>query len=271
MNYILKSILFASVIALPLSARAAYTTNFSDAVSGGGVEGGPTNFGTQGGWAISNADAELSFVYPGVAPYGQSVALGGYYSTPASVTTKLSHSLSEPALNAGKGYFKADFAIINSDGSPGFFIADDIFGFSLSDSSGSLIAINFAPTIDEAVRSITSVTPSGSTLLVPNGISPSGYASPAFYTLTLNFDASGADLAYKGSISGLGLSNFSGVIAGKAGTTFTELAINYTVNDLDPVNAGSNFILVDNISIPEPTVTLAGLMSLGLLTLRRRR
>lgn len=271
MNYILKSILFASVIAVPLSARAAYTTNFSDAVSGGGVEGGPTNFGTQGGWAISNPDAELSFVYPGVAPYGQSVALGGYYSTPASVTTKLSHSLSEPALNAGKGYFKADFAIINSDGSPGFFMADDIFGFSLSDSSGSLIAINFAPTIDEAIRSITSVTPSGSTLLVPNGISPSGYASPAFYTLTLNFDASGADLAYKGSISGVGLSNFSGVIAGKAGTTFTELAINYTVNDLDPVNAGSNFILVDNISIPEPTVTLAGLMSLGLLTLRRRR
>ena len=78
-------------------------------------------------------------------------------------------------------------------------------------------------------------------------------------------------MAYTGTVSGVTLFNFSGTIAGKAGTTFTELGINYAVTDPDPLNAGSNFILVDNISIPEPTVTLTGLMSLGLLSLRRRR
>lgn len=276
MNCIVKSILVASMIAAPLSARAAFMADFSGAVPGGGTGNdpvaNPTNFGAQLGWTISDPTGELSFVYPPVGPYGQSVALGGYWSTPTAASTTLGHFLSEPAVGVtGNGFFKVDFALINDDGTLNFFTNDDKFGFSLSDSSGPVIAINFEPTIDEAIRSINTVVGPTTTMLQPNGISPSSYASPSFYTLSLNFTKSGADLAYTGSVSGVTLPGFSGIITGKADTTFTAVGINFMVTDPDPSNAGSNFLIVTGLSIPEPSVTLTGLMSLGLLSLRRRR
>ena len=277
MKTLFKSALILSAVFLPLSARAAYTTDFSDAISGGGVEGGPTNFGTQNGWTISNPDPELSFVYPGAGAEGKSVALGGYYATPSTLSTTLSKSISEPALTTGSGlgYFKFDFALINSDGTPGFFTNEDQFGVSLSDSGGSLIAINFSPTIDPAIKSVTTVTPSGSNILVNQGVVPSGYASPGFYTVYLNFSEGSApgSLHYQGFISGSVQTDFFGDIAGKAGTTFTSIGVNYSVLSpgSDPLDAGSNFILVDNFSIPEPTAAVTGLLALGFLGARRRR
>jgi len=271
MKKIITHSLFACFIAIPLSAKAAYTPDFTSAVPGGGTEGGPTNFGSQLGWSISNPDPELSFVYPGVGLFGQGVALGGYYSTPTTVSTKLFHPLTEAALNNGQGYLNIDFALINADGTTGFVGNDDTFGFSLSDSSGPVLTINFEPTIDENIRSITTITSAGSTPLFPDGIIPSSYASPSYYNLYVDFTANGSDLEFQGRLGGVNLPAFHGTIAGKAGTTFTEFGVNYLVNDTDPLNAGSNFILLGGLSIPEPSVTLTGLMSLGLLSLRRRR
>ena len=268
MSFKTNAFIVSSLVTFALPAKAAFTTGFDGASP-------YANFAPQGGWVISNTDDQLSFGVPAGGVYGDTVALGGFFSTPATVSTKLSRPISEPALGgAGKGYFKVDFSLINGNAadSSNFFNQDDTFGFSLSDSGGTLLSIDFAPTSDEGFRKINLATLGGGAPNLTNqGVVPSDFASPAFYTLYLNFAAEGADLKYTGSISGVILPNFSGIIAGKASTTFTEIGINYLVTDADTNNAGSNFILVDNISIPEPTVTLTGLMSLGLLSLRRRR
>jgi len=267
------------LLGFPLSVRAAYTTDFSDAVLAAPAD--PlANFAPQNGWTISDANSDgVSFTYPGVGAKGTSVGLGGYVGIPTFASTTISHAISEPALNGGQGYFTFDFALINSDGTGGFLNDQDQFGVSLSDSGGSLIAINFSPTADANIKSVTTVTSNGSLTLSNQGIIPSGYSSPGFYSLYLNFtNGPSGSLHYQGFISGSVQTDFFGDIAGKAGTTFTSIGVNYTVLDLggdptavNPGNAGSNFILVDNISIPEPTTTLTGLLALGFLGARRRR
>jgi hypothetical protein len=86
----------------------------------------------------------------------------------------------------------------------------------------------------------------------------------------MTFAANGADLDYFGTLAN-GSVTFNGTLAGKANTIATKLSVNFDVADVDPDNAGSNYILVDNISIPEPTSLMSVLLAVGLLGARRRR
>jgi hypothetical protein len=86
----------------------------------------------------------------------------------------------------------------------------------------------------------------------------------------MTFAANGADLDYFGTLAN-GSITFNGTLAGKANTIATKLAVNFDIADPDPSFAGSSYILVDNISIPEPTSLMSVLLAAGLLGARRRR
>lgn len=259
MKFLHTSGILLSLYALPMSAHAvAYSTDFNSAT-------GP-NFAPQDGWVINDSTTEVSFVVA-VPGKGNTIALGGFQSAPATKTVNLTHSVNQ--LAAGS-IFSVEYALINSGPSVPFpFLpADDWFGFTLGDGA-DVLSISFRPTVNENIRQVFH----GTTGVSPNGIMTSDYSSPAFSTLSLSFTASGADLLYTGVTGGGGVT-FNGVLAGKAGTTWTSVGIDFDIQGATPGDAGSNVIFVDNLSlapIPEPTALVMGLISMGFLGMRRRR
>jgi hypothetical protein len=271
----MKKILYAlpmlSLMFTPVVTQAAYTTNFENAVPGG-TQG---NFAPQDGWTISDPQEFLSFVQTGsayTAGSGQSVGFGGFFAVPASQTSvSLSRTINETLRYSA---FSVDFAIINSfvDADPLFdgpwYPGDDTFGFSLSDSSGEILTIDVAPT-GAAGGNFRKLVVLGVDVPV-NGLTASDFNTPAWYTLGMTFAANGADLDYFGTLAN-GSITFNGTLAGKANTVVTGLAMNFDIAGADPSLAGSNYLLVDNISIPEPTSLMSVLLAVGLLGARRRR
>ena len=267
----MKKILFTlpllALMLTPVVTQAAYTTNFDGAVTNGGT----ANFADQDGWTINDGEIDLSFIQTGSAytvGSGQSIGLGGFYAAPTTTSVSVSRSISETLWYSR---FSVDFAIINSyapNGANSFFEQDDTFGFSFSDAGGEILTVDFAPTalVENNIRKVTVLG-----VDVPvNGIVATDYNSPGWYTLGMTFAANGADLDYFGTLAN-GSVTFNGTLAGKANAIATKLSVNFDVADVDPANAGSNYILVDNISIPEPTSLMSVLLAVGLLGARRRR
>ncbi|MES2470103.1 MAG: PEP-CTERM sorting domain-containing protein [Verrucomicrobiota bacterium] len=245
------------------TAQSAYVTNFDTAVP---TPDSAANFAPQDGWIISDAAFDLSFVQTGSAygAAGQSIGLGGFYEVPSGTTVRLSRVVSEALATS---VFSVDLAIINRFAAePGnFFPDEDRFGVVLSDAGGELFNIDFASTTGENIWQVF-VNGIG---LTPNSIMASDYNTPLWYTLGMTFAANGLDLEYTVSL-GEGI-NYSGSLAGKASTTLTGVGFDFDVLGATGADAGSNYMLVDNISIPEPSVTLTGLLALGLFAARRRR
>lgn len=249
------------------SAHAAVSIDFNSAAPNGGA----ANFAPQGGWTISAPTVDMSFVFPGSAygAAGNSVGLGAYYSTPATASIRLSTAVSEALATK---VFSIDLALVNrfAADAANFFPENDRFGIVLGDVGGDLLNIDFsADPLDENIRQVTV----NGTPLVPNGFLASDYNTLGWYTLSVSFVPSGANLNYALSMAG-GLINTTGTLTGKAATTLTTIGVDFDVLGAAPANAGSNFLLVDNIKvdvIPEPTVTLSGLLGLSLLAARRRR
>ena len=267
MKKILSTLPLLALMLTPVVTQAAYTTNFEGAVINGGV----TNFANQDGWTINDGALDLSFIQTGSAytvGSGQSIGLGGFYAAPGTTSVSLSRTISQ---NLSISAFSVDFAIINSyapNGLNNFFEADDTFGFSFSDAGGEILTVDFAPTslVENNIRKLTVLG-----VDVPvNGIVATDYNSPGWYTLGMTFAANGADLDYFGTLAN-GSITFNGTLAGKANTIVTGMAVNFDVADADPTFAGSSYILVDNISIPEPTSLMSVLLAAGLLGARRRR
>ncbi len=258
MKHHLPCLLLLLLTAAPV--RAIFVESFDTAVANGGA----ANFANQGAWTIDDPSVDQSFIQPGSsygAP-GNAVGLGGFYSVPVGKTVRLSTVVSE-ALAGSR--FSADFALVNRyDGDAEFFFPDDDrFGFSLSDSSGEFLSIDFNPTSSENIRKVF-VNGTG---LTPNGILASDYNNQLWYTLTIDFTPNGSDLDYNLSLAG-GAITTSGTLFGRAAAVLTGVAIDY---DVRAKVAGSNYIVVDNIAVPEPTVSLSALLALATLTLRRRR
>jgi hypothetical protein len=267
----MKKILFTlpllALMLTPVVTQAAYTTNFDGAVTNGGT----ANFANQDGWTINDGEIDLSFIQTGSAytvGSGQSIGLGGFYAAPGTTSVSLTRTISQ---NLSISAFSVDFAVINSyvpNVDNAFLEEDDTFGFSFSDAGGEILTVDFAPTslVENNIRKVVVLG-----VDVPvNGIVASDYNSPGWYTLGMTFAANGADLDYFGTLAN-GSVTFSGTLAGKANTIATKLAVNFDVADADPTFAGSNYILVDNISIPEPTSLMSVLLAVGLLGARRRR
>lgn len=254
--------IFSVLVATLGVSHAAYTTNFDSAAPTGGAG----NFAPQDGWVISDSEIDLSLVIAGSSygTAGNSVALGGFAAAPNTSSIRLSHAISETLNNAT---FSGDYALINRDASnPGaFFDDDDQFGFVLLSGATELFTLKFSPTITENIREISV----NGVNLAPNGIAASDYNSPNWYSFSVTFTASGADLLYSGTAA-VG-SPFSGTIIGGAGLTATSLGIDFNVLGATPADAGSNFLLVDNISIPEPSAMMTGLLAVGMLAGARRR
>lgn len=241
-------------------ARAGFVATFDGALTNGGA----ANFANQDAWTISDPTVDLSFIEIGSAfgTPGKAVGLGGFYAEPTGATVRLSTVVSETLAGSR---FSADFALINRyAGDPGnFFPENDRFGFALSDSSGDLLNIDFNATSEENIRQVSV----NGTLLTPNGITASDYNTPLWYSLGINFTANGSNLDYSLTLAG-GSITYLGTLSGKAAATLSGIGIDY---DVTGASAGSNFLVVDNISIPEPAVGLTSLLALGVLAVRRRR
>ena len=243
-----------------VSAQAAFVETFDMATGNGSA----VNFANQGAWTINDPTLDQSFIQQGSA-YGlpgQSVGLGGFYSVPAGNTVRLSTVVSEALAGAR---FTADFALINryAGDAEFFFPQNDRFGFVLSDSSGEFLNIDFNPTTDEDIRRVF-VNGSG---LSPNGLVASDYNTPLWYTLTIDFTPNGSDLDYTLNIANGAITNM-GTLFGRANSVLTGIGIDYDVREKV---AGSNYIVVDNVAIPEPSATFSGLLAAALLLTRRRR
>ncbi|MDB6069912.1 MAG: hypothetical protein JWL81_1083 [Verrucomicrobiales bacterium] len=258
-----QSILSAiSVLAVTISvSQAAYVTNFNSAAPTGGAG----NFAPQDGWVISDSELDLSLVIP-VSSYGNtgnSVGLGGLAAAPNTLTTRLSHAVSEPLSGST---FAGDYSLINRNGADPLFLEDDDqFGFVLLSGATELFTLKFSPTATENFRQISV----NGVNLGSAGIVASDYDAPAWYSFSVTFTASGADLLYSGTAA-VG-APFSGTIPGGAALTATSIGVDFNVLGATPGDAGSNLLFVDNISIPEPSAMLTGLLALGMLTGARRR
>ncbi|MES2706565.1 MAG: hypothetical protein V4726_08180 [Verrucomicrobiota bacterium] len=251
---------------LTQQSHAAYSENFDTATG--------TNFAPQLGWTINDPTSEVSFVVGVAAPYIQSVALGGFQSAPAMDTVSLSHSLSETLSGQT---FKVDFAVINRDtGNPGdFFAGDDSFSISLTGAGGFVFELSIdptlgGPTIDSKAISLTGNAAGGF-------IEASDYNTPAYYTMSVDFTAVGTALNYSARFFGSTTATLTGSLPGQATAVAGQISASFDVAAGDPADSGSNFMLIDNIDIaPTPVIPEAGasvlsLLSLGMLTLRRRR
>jgi hypothetical protein len=249
------------------SANAAVSIDFTGITGNAPV----ANFAPRTGWTISDSTVDMSFVLPANAygGAGNSVGLGGFYSTPSASSVRLSTAVSEALASK---VFSIDLALVNRHvaDAVNFFPENDRFGIVLGDAGGDLLNIDFtADPLDENIRQISV----NGTPLPINGILASDYDSLNWYTLAISFIPSGANLNYSISTAG-GVINTSGTLTGKAATTLTTIGVDFDVLGAAPINAGSNFLAVDNIKlevIPEPTATLSGLLGLGLLAARRRR
>ena len=218
-------------------------------------------------WSHDNKQALLKHLPPGAMLMdslgsSEAVGLGGFYSEPTGTTVRLSTVVSETLAGSR---FSADFALVNryAGDLETFYPQNDRFGFALSDSSGDLLNIDFSPTSVEDIRQVSV----NGTLLTPNGIMASDYNTPLWYSLGITFTANGSDLDYSLTLAG-GSVTYQGTLSGKAAATLSGIGVDY---DVTGAIAGSNYLVVDNISIPEPSVSLTSLLALGLLVLRRRR
>lgn len=267
MKFSILSGVCSAALLLTGSAQAALVANFDSAVVTPASPASAANFAPQAGWTISDPALDLSFIQSGSAygGTGQSVGLGGFYEVPAGTTVRLSRAVSEVLAFS---VFSVDLALINRYAldAGNFFNEDDRFGLVLIDAGGELLNIDFSPTASENFRQVF-VNGTG---LTPNGILASDYNTPLWYSLKMTFTANGMDLDYTVSLANGGIT-YNGSLAGKASTTLTGIGFDFDVLGATGANAGSNYLLIDNVSIPEPSVTLTGLLGLGLLGARRRR
>ena len=274
MNFLKTSTLILASLAFPVLTQAVtFSTNF-DSVPG--VNG--ANFAPLGPWAINDPTTEVSFVQD--VPGGRAVALGGFQSAPSQQFVNLSASVLPGGVPTGGSVFTSRFAIINSG--PGFSSATDPkdnFGFTLRDTSGGFFGVQLRPTSNVSIRQFfTSNTTFGQDPVTPNGMVASDFSAPAFVTMTLNFTQSGANLNWNMNVvTDSAPITASGTLTGFGGRSWTSFEIDFDVANAAVVGglytgAGSNVILVDSVSlVPEPSAAMMGLLSIGLLGLRRRR
>ena len=260
MKSILPALTAALTVFLTVPAGAVVVESFDNALKNGAA----ANFADQGRWTINDPGPDLSFIQTGSAygAAGKAVGLGGFYEVPTGSSVRLGTSVSQ----ALAGFtFTADFALVNRyAGDTGtFFPQDDRFGFVLSDSAGELLNVDFAPTTAEDIRQVfVNGLP-----LPNNGILASDYNTPLWYTLGVSFSANGADLDYALTLAG-GAITSTGTLSGKAAATLAAIGIDFDVLGAVP---GSNYIVVDNIAIPEPSAALTSFLALGLMSRCRRR
>jgi MYXO-CTERM domain-containing protein len=275
-NFLKTTTLILASLAFPVISQAiTFSTDFNS---------GPVNFAPVGPWSINDPESEVSFRVsgPGGANY---VALGGFQSAPSQQFVNLSASLAPGAVPTNGSVFTSRFAIINSgqgfnsNNIPPTNDPDDNFGFTLRDTSGGFFSVSVRPTVSESIRQFfTSNSAFGFDPVPVLGMGASDYSNPAFVTMTLNFNQNGANLDYVGNLATAGAPiNFSGSLAGFAGRSWSSFEIDFDVKDNAVTGglyngAGRNVIMVDSVSlVPEPSAAMMGLLSVGLLGLRRRR
>ena len=261
MKLLSPSGILLALLAFPMAASAAFTTTFDGLTAPGQVAG-------QDGWTINEATPDNSFVVAGSGA-NKYAALGGLLTDPATAMAGINLVHSAGSQVAAGSTFSVSYALVNRSTVAGFNFAatdpDDWFGFTLGDGA-DVLSISFRPTspVNESIRQVFN----NGVGVTPNGITTSDYANPLFSTLTVSFTNVDGALNYTGSTGG-GSINFNGSIPGKGATTFTTVGIDW---DLKNTPSGQNFILVDNLSlVPEPSASLMGLLSIGLLAARRRR
>lgn len=249
---------------LGAGAATTYTTGFEE----------PTfdpfgDVGGSDGWTIDNTVPGISFLNPfdadgaGGNPASQAGALGGSVDSPGPAGTQV--NLMHPVIIPLTSFrFDVDFAVIGSGASfPGI----DNFGWSFMGDSNAvtpLLRIAFEAPGGNGDLEIAWYD----NLDTRHVLAPS---MDVFYGstnhLSVAFSQSGGDAAFTATISSLNAVGFSGVLAGEAATTVTDIGVNFDVAAAG--GNGNNFIILDNLAaIPEANSIL--LLLVGLLGFARR-
>ena len=298
LNFASKALLWSALGAVPAVSAATRTFDFEPPIydNSNVPSNGHNPVATQDGWVINDPGQGWDSSYPSgylsfladwdsqIAPRSTAGALGGVFDSPFKRSIDLSHPLgADPiANNSGGSSFKANFAILeNVDPNyPG----KDTFGWKFFDDNNDIVlSIDFVPSTTPGTLEVfwsddgnLNNSVSGSWLLYYD----------RSYTLDLSFSnpTAGADLGFSFNILGAsdvilpGEPNtttdpITGALLGDGTASWGGFAATWNVTALDPSEAGSNFMVFDNLrvdSVPEPGVACLMALSVAGLALRRR-
>jgi hypothetical protein len=278
-----------------------WTTGFFNTsqgwVQGGYVTGQNTNDPVGNRWQGNDPETEISpsvyvggtdavavadFYTPGgVSSGNSSLVQGGAYLDdnyfPGTSTVSLWRSFTPLAVGPiGTVSFYAEWTIIAST-NPGYTNLDS-FSFDLRNAANtqSLLTLQFTPGID--------LLPNAYTLQTIAAGSPTAAVIDLGYGSLFQMQVDVTGSAYDISLARISpsdrtvITNFSSLAIGQlsTGTTaedFGTIGIDWSLTSNDPENPGSNYILVNEISVvPEPsTYALLAMAALGAVYLARRR
>ena len=223
----------------------------------------------------------LGYTPGGSAVGNSSIIQGGAYLFASILpgTANIDMWRSFTPLGSSSVSFSVEWSLIGSL-DPGFANLDT-FGFGLRDSSNtqSLLELSLTPSINIQPNSYTlqSIVDSG-TGLVTNTIADLGYQ--AVFQMVVDVTGSTYDLSInqidpstRTNINTYNLVDGAAISDGLSATDLGTIGIDWDLTSGNPADPGSNYIIVNDVSVvPEPsTYALVGLAALGLAVLALRR
>jgi len=235
------------------------------------------------GWTASESapsNQPLSWITPWSSNGGvgnKAGAVGGYYNSPVANSYSVSSAVSQSISGTSISFDMAIQDSTNGNVDDGFYTNRDVFGFSVSTSTGdSLASLTFTPTAQTttpeggaAASWLVSYTLAGgttqfTTIPMYEDIQYLVQLSFSGNDVSIGFGAGAATNVFTGTMTGVDPAAVLGSVSFDWDKSVDNLGV--------PLDFGDNFIRFDNlaVTIPEPSsALLIGVASLGLL--RRRR
>jgi hypothetical protein len=235
------------------------------------------------GWTATEtapANQPLSWITPWSSNGGvgnKAGAIGGYYNSPVADSYSVSSAVSQAISGTSISFDMAIQDSTNGNVDDGYYTNRDVFGFSVSTSTGDVLAsLTFTPTAQTttpeggtAASWLVSYTVAGGTTQMTS--------IPMYedvqYLVELSFSGSEVTIGFgAGEATNVFTATMTGVDS-SAEIGSVSFDWEKSVDDLGvALDFGDNFVRFDNlaVTIPEPSsALLMGVASLGLL--RRRR
>jgi hypothetical protein len=230
------------------------------------------NVAGQKGWTINDATDQVSFFQFLGTPTNNAAALGGNYFEPSVNRVVLEHGVNT-SLNNTRVNLSLNF-VASTNSFPGRDSFSVIFDNDNDPENVPLFSIAFEPNpvFTEKLNMVWYDALNTRTA----SLNAAQYGG--LYDLSVEFDASGADMLFSARVEDLlgGGVNFNGTLTGASGASLANLGVGFT-RDLAAQGFGDNFMLFDDVvvskggaqSVPETGVGLAWLAVLGVLGMGR--
>lgn len=251
-------ICISAIVFVANAQGATYVTNFNSFDDQLDVAG-------QDGWIADDPTWGNSFI---VIAGTKAAALGGYYGDPVTATVGLTHSYGEDLRFTSMSF---NFVIVDSTNDDS---VRDTFGVTLRDGPNNLFTVFFSPQVQsltpdlgpDARWNLSYKAGSGATVSAPEYVLEGGY-----YSLDLQFTPNGPTTDFNLALSGSNTVVWNGNMAVDPATVATDFGLTWKPTD-GAANAGSNYFVVDNLSVvPEPSAALLALLGASAGLVRRRR